>query len=186
MNIKNNQRFKDTENLIQETVLELAGTTDIRQVTVRAICEKAGINRSTFYAHYLDINDLVDKMGKNMMLDIALLFKDTDNPINFFVSEPLLAKMISYVKEHRDFFDIYLNHYSHSANENFSLLWEDSVRPYIQSLGLSDESEMWYHFTFFKAGFLAVMSQWLNSGCPESPEILSHIILKRLTFLTEA
>lgn len=180
MNTKNNQRYKDTENLIQITLLELAKTTDIRRVTIRAICDHAGINRSTFYAHYLDINDLVDQMGQRMMQDIAALFRDADSPMDFFLTEALLAKMISYVKEHRDFFDIYLNHYRRSADESFSLLWKDWSHPYIQSLGVSDEAESWYHFTFFKAGFLAVLSQWIQNGCPESPEAIAHIILKRL------
>ncbi|MCM1121363.1 MAG: TetR/AcrR family transcriptional regulator [Eubacterium sp.] len=180
MNMKNNQRYKDTETLIQKTLLDLAQNTDIRQVTVSSICNTAGINRSTFYAHYLDINDLVDKMGRNVMSDIGHLFQHTDNPINFFVSEPLLSEMISYIKEHRDFFDIYLNHYNHSANETFSLLWEQWGKPYTQNMGVSDESEMWYHFTYFKAGFLAVLCQWINNGCPESPETLAHIILKQI------
>lgn len=184
MNTKNNQRYKDTEAVIQKTLLELAHTTDIRQVTVSSICARANINRSTFYAHYLDINDLVDKMGKDMMLDIAHLFEKADSPVDFFISQPFLTEMITYVKEHLAFFDIYLNHYSHSANENFSLMWEQGVRPYIQNTGISDESEMWYHFTFFKAGFLAVLSQWINNGCPEDPEALARIILKRVPFFT--
>lgn len=186
MNTKNNQRYQDTEILIQKTLLELASTTDIRRITIRAICDRAGINRSTFYAHYLDINDLVDKMGRSMMQDIGLLFKDSDNPMNFFITEPLLAKMILYVKEHRDFFDIYLNHYRQSADDNFSLLWQDWSLPYMQSLGIADEAESWYHFTFFKAGFLAVLSQWIRNGCPESPDALAHIILKRLPVIITA
>lgn len=186
MNTKNNKRHIDTENRIKNTLLELAKTTGIRQITVSAICSEAAINRSTFYAHYLDINDLVDKMGKDMMLDIAHLFERTDNPVDFFLSEPLLTEMLSYVKEHSDFFDIYLNHYSSNANETFSLMWEYWFKPYFQNMGLSDEAEMWYHFTFFKAGFLAVLSQWLHKGCPETPEFLSHIILKRLPASIEA
>lgn len=43
---------------------------------------------------------------------------------------------------------------------------------------------MWYHFTFFKTGFLAVLSQWINNGCPEDPEALARIILKRVPFFT--
>lgn len=182
MNIKNNQRYKETEKIIQQTLLELARTTPIRQITIRAICERAGINRSTFYSHYLDINDLVDKMGQSMMQDISLMFKETDNSIDFFISRPHLIRMISYVKEHRNFFDIYLNHYSQSANECFSLLWESSAKPYMQIIGLSDEAEMFYHFTFFKAGFLAVLSQWITNGCFESPDELAEIILKRIPF----
>lgn len=182
MNTKNNQRYKDTEALIQNTLLKLAHTTDIRQVTVSSICSMANINRSTFYAHYLDINDLVDQMGKDMMQDISRLFERADSPVDFFISKPLLTEMISYVREHRAFFDIYLNHYSYSANETFSLMWEQGVKPYIQTMGLEDESEMWYHFTFFKAGFLAVLGQWVNNGCLETPEALARMLLKRIPF----
>lgn len=180
MNTKNNRRYKDTEAVIQQTLLELVHTTDIRQVTVSSICARADINRSTFYAHYLDINDLVDKMGKDMMHDISHLFEKADSPVDFFISLPLLTEMISYVKEHRAFFDIYLNRYSYNANETFSLMWEQGIKPYIQNMGLADESEMWYHFTFLKAGFLAVLSHWINRGCPEASEALAKIILKRM------
>lgn len=184
MNTKNNQRFKETEQTIQKVLLELARTTDIRRVTVRAICEKAGINRSTFYSHYQDINDLVDKIGREMMQDISHLFQSSGNPIHFFISQPLLAEMLAYVKEHQDFFDIYLNHYSSVASETFSLLWERWAKPFVSDFGLSDESEMQYHFTFFKAGFLAVLSQWIRNDCPESPEKLAQIILKRISSLS--
>lgn len=180
MNTKNNQRFQDTEKRIQDTLLELARTTNVRQVTVRAICEKAEINRSTFYAHYVDIHDLVDKMGIQMIKDIARMFEESGDVQIFFLSQPGLTQMITYVKEHQDFFDIYLNHYRNNADQMFSLLWDDFGKPYLESLGLRDESKMWYHFLFFKAGFLAVLGQWVQKDCPESPEALARIILQSL------
>ena len=49
------------EKRIQEALLELLKVKNIQQITVRAICEMADINRSTFYAHYLDVYDLLEK-----------------------------------------------------------------------------------------------------------------------------
>jgi len=65
VNKKNNKRFRATTVLIQQTLLELidSGRT-IRQLSIKEICEKASINRSTFYAHYLDIYDLMDKIER--------------------------------------------------------------------------------------------------------------------------
>ena len=71
MNTKNNQRYQDTEKLIQDTLLSLAQEIEIHKVTVRAICEAAHINRSSFYLHYLDIHDLIFKMGRKMMKEVG-------------------------------------------------------------------------------------------------------------------
>ena len=181
MNTKKNQRFQETEKLIQQTLLELAKEKDIRQVTVRAICEKAQINRSSFYLHYLDIHDLVDKMGKEMMQDIREMLHTEQNAISFMLTESSLTDMITYVEKHQLFFDIYLNHYTSEANETFSLLWEHHGKSYLQEHFTNiDESEMWYHFSFYKAGFLSVLSQWVKNGCVEEPEKIAKLIIRSI------
>ena len=132
MNTKNNQRYQDTEKLIQNTLLSLAQEKDIHKVTVQAICEAAHINRSSFYLHYLDIHDLIYKMGLEMMTEIGEMMKTSDSVIDFFLMPDSMAKMIAYVKEHHTFFDIYLTRYTAEASKSFSLLWESAARPYMQ------------------------------------------------------
>ncbi len=46
--------------------------------------------------------------------------------------------------------------------------------------GSISEEEMWYHFSFFKAGFISVLSEWIHRGCLETPEKLAEIILRNL------
>lgn len=179
MNIKNNLQFQTTHEKIQNILIELLKTKDIRNITVKDVCTLAQINRSTFYAHYLDIQDLLDQIGRAMMSDIAELMASSGEVIDFFISQKHLAQQITYIREHRDFFDVYFNHCPPSATEQgFSILWEVSVKPYFQHMGLTDDAEMWYHFCFFKAGLLAVLSQWLQRGCLETPERLAAIIIR--------
>ena len=52
MNKKNNHRFRETEIRMQTAMLEIMKTTEFKKITVKKICEKAGVNRSTFYAHF--------------------------------------------------------------------------------------------------------------------------------------
>lgn len=59
MNTKNNQRFKDTEIRMQSVMLELMKYMEFEKITVKKICEKAQVNRSTFYAHFIDIYDML-------------------------------------------------------------------------------------------------------------------------------
>lgn len=181
MNTKNNQRYQETEKLIQNTLLSLAQDKDIHKVTVRAICEAAHINRSSFYLHYLDIHDLIYKMGLEMMNDVGAMMRRSGSAIDFFLVPDNMVQMIAYVKEHHTFFDIYLTHYTAAAGENFSLLWESAARPYMQKhYGSISEEERWYHFSFFKAGFISVLSEWIHRGCLETPEKLAEIILRNL------
>ena len=73
-------RVIKTKNLIYSTLIELMKEKSFEEIKVSDICEKALINRSTFYAHYEDkyellvefLNDLkeefknqLDKNSKN-------------------------------------------------------------------------------------------------------------------------
>ena len=43
---------------------------------VTDICKKANLNRSTFYANYLDVYDLADKIKEKLESDVAELYQD--------------------------------------------------------------------------------------------------------------
>ena len=64
MNTKNNRLIRETDEKIIRTVYRMM-TEDHRpvgKITVREICEEADIHRSTFYAHYRDVYELVEKV----------------------------------------------------------------------------------------------------------------------------
>lgn len=50
--VKNDRRVRYTKKVIKESLLELLKTTPFEQITVKALCQKAEINRATFYTHY--------------------------------------------------------------------------------------------------------------------------------------
>lgn len=55
-------RVKVTIHLIQQTFIQLLKEKPLHTISVRELCTRAGINRSTFYHHYLDIYDLKQKI----------------------------------------------------------------------------------------------------------------------------
>ena len=77
MNVKNNQRFQETERKIKNAFLDLLGTRALDDVTVGDICAAAAVNRSTFYAHYDSAEALLEAMDEDMtrrlMADQALI-----------------------------------------------------------------------------------------------------------------
>jgi AcrR family transcriptional regulator len=52
-------RVRRTRKLLQQALIELTGEKGFANVTVHDIAERAMVNRSTFYRHYLDKYDLL-------------------------------------------------------------------------------------------------------------------------------
>ena len=61
MNVKNNKRRRESQEKIERAFIELLQTCEIKDITVSDLIKKTQLNRSTFYANYIDIFDLADK-----------------------------------------------------------------------------------------------------------------------------
>ena len=60
-----------TQRKIQEALLELMKTKKFEVITVSDITSLIDINRSTFYRHYLDKYDVLEKIEDNILLEIT-------------------------------------------------------------------------------------------------------------------
>lgn len=62
------KRFRNADEKIKTAFLDLLQEKGFKAITIRMITEKARVNRSTFYAHYVDKYDLLDQI-ENMILE---------------------------------------------------------------------------------------------------------------------
>ena len=76
MNTKNNKRRKESIDKIQRVFITLLQKQELHEITVAKICKEAGLNRSTFYANYIDIYDLADKMKEHLEEEVNRLFEE--------------------------------------------------------------------------------------------------------------
>ena len=56
---KSESKYYNTALLMDEALLLLLEKKEYEFITVKEICEKAGVNRATFYLHYETIDDLL-------------------------------------------------------------------------------------------------------------------------------
>lgn len=66
----NNRSTRRTKALIQNAMLNLMIKKPYQLITVQEIIDEADICRTTFYAHYKDIYDLVESMESNLVAEI--------------------------------------------------------------------------------------------------------------------
>lgn len=167
MNKPNNRRKKESQEKIEKAFIELIQTRNVEQITVTDICNITGLNRSTFYANYLDIYDLVDKIKIKMLEDFFDIYKD--ETINKYHSYDFL-KLFYHIKENQLFYKTYFK-------LNFDLTnFIKYIDPREVTRFLVDSKNLDYHIEFFKGGLNAIIKKWLNSGCKETPEEIEYIL----------
>ena len=57
---KRESKYFFTASLMDDALLLLLEKKDFEFITIKELCQKAGVNRSTFYLHYENMNDLDD------------------------------------------------------------------------------------------------------------------------------
>ena len=76
MNTANNKRRRDSQRRMEKAFVQLLQEKEINQISVTGICKQERVNRSTFYANYLDIYDLADAVKKQLEKDVIDLYTD--------------------------------------------------------------------------------------------------------------
>ena len=183
MNVKNNRLNRETDEKIIRAVYAMMTQEHrpIGKITVREICERTGIHRSTFYAHYRDVFDLVEKVEKSMSRQLTeTFFRKLDEKAP---ARDCFAEIFSFIREHRDFYLYYL-----TESRQYGVLqlaWETvrdraaAVNAGPEKFGAQTVEEMEYHGAFFLVGMTAVVRMWLQKGCPEEPEALYDLIRRQ-------
>lgn len=169
-----NVRSRVTKEKILKALLYLLKHKKFSEIYVKDICKVACINRSSFYEHYQDINDLMNQVEEGFSQEIKNFFPTT---LPFFTND-CFVKMFTFIKENKEFYTAYLN------NNEESLMGRKDFLNYHATLskGLMStkfgEDKMMYHMAFFSAGLQSLCKIWLNTGLKETPEEMAKIILE--------
>lgn len=165
MNTKNNKRRKESQEKIEKAFVALLQTHEIKDISVSDLIKITGLNRSTFYANYIDIFDLADKVREALERDFSNLFADYD----YFNERSGALKMFRHIKENQLFYKTY-----------FKLCYDDKHLISVYDPNRAEQehisANIKYHIEFFRNGLNAIIKLWLAGGCKETPEEMSEVL----------
>jgi len=180
MNIKNNKRYKTSSEKIETAFLALTLNHKYEDISINQICEQANINRSTFYTHYDDINDLIIKIESKFANSMSTIFNYGSRANN-----EAFVEMFKFVKENKFFYKAFLNiPYITTAEKETKNTILSNMKENLKAVAVSDV-ELRYHASFFGAGIKEICRIWLERDCKETPEEMAMILLKEYTNRSE-
>ncbi len=99
METRENQRIRRTKQLLSEALIRMLQETPLHAVSIRELCERAGVNRTTFYNHFGSQYELLDDIAQRFLDDIAgqLASADADNRESV---QERVTTVFAYLEEH--------------------------------------------------------------------------------------
>ena len=182
---KSESKYYNTALLMNEALLLLLEKKEYEFITVKEICEKAGVNRSTFYLHYESIDDLlmetIDLINKRFMSAFnneTINAKTLDKNDLFLISDKYIIPYLNLIKEHKKIYKlIHDKPYLFNNQKAFKNLYNNLFEVILEKYGVSDE-EKEYVFAFFSFGILAVVNKWLERDCVDDVTKIAEYMKK--------
>lgn len=177
MNTRNNQRFRDMDKRLKSTLLELLKTSDFEKITVKKLCDAADVNRTTFYAHYVDIYEMMEQMEEHLNEELLSSYPSDSLESNaIFPAWPFIP-FLQHIKKYQYFYKIALQQRKKfPLTQGYEAMWNRIVKPKCQAAGITSETEMMYYFVYFQAGLTMVLKRWVDMGCVESENTMTKMI----------
>lgn len=166
MNTPNNKRRKESKERIENALITLLQNHELSKISITEICKLANVNRTTFYANYLDIYDLANAVQERLWNDIMNLYQEEWRQGH---SSHDFLRLFYHIKENPLQYKTYFK------------LNTDGTLPFMEyditeAAQLFNNQYMEYHIVFFANGLTAVIKKWLKNDCLESPEEIMSII----------
>lgn len=168
-------RVRMTRMLIRRSFLELLKQKPIQNISVREICEAAGINRGTFYSHYTDIYDLLHKIEDEMLRDfetaLAPLLSDTEHDLN---PMEITAGVFSCLQANSDLCVVVLGDHGDKsfAWKLLGIGREKCLAAYSKLFREATPQQIDYFYVFVSSGCIGLLRKWMDDGMVMSaPEI---------------
>ncbi|RSX49419.1 TetR/AcrR family transcriptional regulator [Bifidobacterium callimiconis] len=180
------QRTTKTKAKIRTAYIELLKSRGFEAMTVSAIVRAAGINRGTFYLHYVDKFDLQRRLLDDAIDDLTAIMRSgtpaagVDDVEDIFSTESI-AEALRYIKRDYAFFDAVSG--SGSDMQLYDRFKDVLKRMLILQAGrlgmpMRDHGGMprEYALEILVSSVASIIWLWIRHGCRESPEQICAIV----------
>ena len=161
------ERGERTQRLLSETLMQLIAEKGYDKITVKDITSQAGIDRTTFYLHFKDKDDLFSKSQRHLVEELLSIRQTSQQPY------PLATFIFEHMSRHAD---AYLALFESGENiftlsqQDFS---KDFFRPLLEEIFAGNKPEHDHEIGllmgYFSGALRGMARWWLRAGQPYAP-----------------
>lgn len=182
-------RVRVTRTLIRGAFTQMLMQKPIQSISIRELCEMAGINRGTFYAHYQDIYDLRSQLENEIYADIQRTLSPLLSEDAHASQMDITAGIFQWMKENSDMCAMVLGEY---GNKDFlgKVLELGQVvckESYTRSFDSASPDEIEWFYAYASSGCIGLLRKWLSENmetpAKEIASMAERLIVNGMGFL---
>jgi len=187
---KLDRRSRKTREALLRELIYLLNEKDIKDISVKELSERADINRGTFYLHYSDVFDMLDKVEQELFEEFNEVFSNNSNNFETNTPYPLMVDLFHQFEKHKDLCKVFLgphggiafmNRMMDLVNRYITMVWEAKTH---------ENSNLNFFNAFVVSGCVGVIKEWLyiedhKKSPEEMAELCSQIILQAFDIFSE-
>ena len=183
------RRVRKTRRQLRECLITLLKEKKVQDITVRELTDMADLNRGTFYLHYKDVFDLLEKTEAELQEDLNQLVCKHDAVDLKQRPSVIFNEIYSLVYDNADLIEILLgeNGDLNFVNRLKQLIREKCLKDWMEVFRSGNAAAFDAFFSFIVSGCIGLVQYWLQTGLKETPEqmakLTEHIITKGIGVL---
>lgn len=184
---KSESKYFNTALRMDEALLALLEEKDLEYITVKEICHRAGVNRSTFYLHYETIADLVDETLEMINQRFLSYFPQQEEEILgnmgsreredlVLVTREYLLPYLRFIRDNKKVYRAaFRNPSSMQAHTRYGELKQQILGPILERFEIPAAHRA-YYMAYYVEGIIAIVKEWLRQDCADEVEMIADII----------
>lgn len=170
------QRIITTKKFLKQALLTLLKEKPLSKINIKLLCEKAEVNRATFYFHYKDINSLFDEMMEEFMSKISCFIFKLNSDSSPQERKNYFLELIDYVDKNSDLFLLLFE--NNNKIDYYSKQYKDLQNEIYEKINETYDKKTYSNYVtqylYYAGG--SMLHTWIINGKKESPDKLASIM----------
>ncbi len=184
---KNESKYFNTAAKMDEALISLLEKKEFAYITVKEICGKAGVNRSTFYLHYDNTSDLLKEATQHILErfrsyftvdkeSITLRYSKTELKDLLFITPEYLTPYLTFIKDNQRLFKTAVRELgSMGFDKVYEKMFTYIFDPILARFDFPENTRA-YVMKFYLSGITAIVMEWLDGDCGDSIDTIIGVI----------
>lgn len=184
---KSQSKYFNTALRMDEALLALLEEKDLEYITVKELCHRAGVNRSTFYLHYETITDLVNETLEMINQRFLSYFPQQEEDVLgnvssrereelVLVTREYLLPYLRFIRENKKVYRAaFRNPVSMQTYTRYGELKRHILGPILERFEIPAAHRP-YYMAYYIEGIAAIVKEWLRQDCKDEVEMIAGII----------
>lgn len=164
--------------MLHKGLADLMAEKDFKDITVKEITERADLNRGTFYLHYCDTYDLLEKVEDEIIENFEIMidtYHPTETNYSAFV---IIDQVIDYISDNSEICKtLFLQNSNTSFLEKFmNVITVKGFKIHKELYSKLETTQNEYIISFLTYGIVGILKKWFNDDMKTSKESMAKMV----------